>query len=340
MKLFGRWYILSLKAQLKRAEGYFAILLMIFVTLVFSHLQLPQKNNTAVGIYCEDQALAMELLTILETQNSIYQFTLETSEIQLKQKVLSSELECGFKLEADYKESFAKGNQREVVTYYCSGLTSKGEVAKETVYLALFKVQSASFIKANMDKIYKAPSEEVYETISNYENSYLNGTELFSVREEYVGEPAAVEMKKEGKTYPVWGSNLFILFLLIFFVRGDILAKERTGYPLILRRGERFLFCVARCLAAATGPAVVCLILGECFGEPLNGFLLLIFLAYSILWCQLLAMLLKKESRYYASFLAVMVLLIVLSPVYFDLSMLFPVAKILKVFTPVGVILW
>lgn len=349
MKSFIRNYRLLFKAQLKRIETWLSVAMILAVTGIFASMNLPDSDNLTVMVYCDDGKFLGDFVKLLEDSDSIYFFKQASSEEELKSAVTSGKAECGFVISEDYEQSFKKQKQKDVVTYYCSSFTTKGEVAKETVYLALFKVQSEIYLENNMDELYVNPSKDISGALSDTQRMYLEGDSLFRIEECYIETDreqtdvdSLLQGNVSGKTYPVSGTVAMILFVLIYLVVGDSRTKEKSGYALILNSRERMGFAFERTLAAVTIPAIIGLITMFLFNERSAGrvFLLLILLiVYGFLFCYFLSSFWKKDGSYFSGIIVLVLFSAVLCPVYIDFSIYAPVLKYICRILPVGLFL-
>lgn len=341
MKKFFQWYLLLGKAQLKRVETYAAVIAIAVLAFVVKAIQIPSADNLKVGIFCESPAQAVELIHVLKTEDSIYDFVLTNSLSELKDSVKRGEFECGFSLHADYKETFEKNRQDDICDYYCGSFTTKGEVAKETIYIALMKIRSAIYLDMSLSEIYKNPSEELRKKLNEMQEAYLNGDELLQIHEEVIESDADVSVKLEpNEPYPIQGSIALLLFVVMFLHVGEARAIEKNGYGVILRASEKISFALAKCLAAITIPFVFSLALIHFLGENPRGILevlyLLLFVLYAFLWCYFLYWVVRKESRYQTILVPALLLTILICPIYIEMANYFEVLKYVRLLFPTG----
>ena len=344
MRQACKWFPLLLKAQQKRPENWIACLAMIAVMFVIASLKLPDGANFGVGIYCEKPEYATEMQTLLNQNETVYDFKVYDSKERMKEEILNGTIECGFDIDASFKEKFAGKNQKDVITYYCSSYTTRGEVAKETLYVTLLKMQSEIFLQVAAPEIYEKPDAQLIEELQKQQEYYESSDALLAVRSEVIGDPDPETPKKYSayqELHPYMGSLAILLFLVIFLSVGDTLAKEKSGFPICLTAHERFIYACTKAFAAATVPGIVAFILACIFGEGnRNPFWillkLLLLLLVAFVFCYALARILRRENRYMASLLALLLAIAVMTTAYFDLSIMLPVIGILRWLLPVS----
>ena len=104
------------------------------------------------------------------------------------------------------------------VSYLCTPLTTKGEVARETFYAALFEVYGAQMLSARTEQLFGDDANAARDVLlANYEK-YLKGNEVFQVN---VEQTEAVETtEKEKQVFPLHGLVALFLFLIIYVEYG------------------------------------------------------------------------------------------------------------------------
>lgn len=256
---------------------------------------------------------------------------------------MSGTAECGFVIDAEYKSAFKKKVQADTVTYYCSSFTTKGEVAKETFYAELLKIQSDIFLEESLGQIYEEPVGGIND-IKNLQQELLSGDGLFNINECYI-EPAGTADNNSllgsntGRTNPESGTIALIIFALIYMVVGDSKAKEKSGYPAILNKSGKMVFTLARTLSAATIPVAVGYFAMIFFDSrsPLKVFVMMVLLiAYGFVFCYVIAASLRKAESYYSGLLVLVFASAVMCPIYIDFSIYVPVLNYICRILPVG----
>lgn len=347
MEKFVTWYCLLLKSHGKRPDTWLVLLGMICLTLLLFSVTLPDNSNTRVLVYCADGEFLSEVMDALAERESVFSFEEADSLEEARRQVISGQAECAFELRPDFRERLREMDVKGLVTYYAASFTTKGEVAKETLYAALLPMESEIFLELAAPVLYENADGELLSDLKERQQEYLEGTQIFTLEEigfledgEYEKEPL---LEAELKTQPVRGTLALFLFLFLFFSAGEIQSGEYSGFLLVLDRRKKLYFSLAYCLSAVTLPGIAAFFLlcsksgaADIFPELVR---FLFFIAYSVVWCIAVSSLLRTRERYLACAAALLLLNVLLCPVYMDASGYFPVIGYLRFFLPVGVYL-
>ena len=93
---------------------------------------MPQSDNVTVGIVETDGAHGKEVLEHLTQRESLFSFVMYDSKEALQEDVIAGKLECGFYFSNNFEKKFEHEKLKNSVSYLCTPLTTKGEVARET----------------------------------------------------------------------------------------------------------------------------------------------------------------------------------------------------------------
>ena len=106
-----------------------------------------------------------------------------SGEEELKNAVYRGEYDCGFVLPQSLDEAMADRDLTDSVTYIYSTATTKGMVAKESVYAVLFRFLSSELLKAESENgtLFEESSTEAAEAVLAANERYLGGDEIFTV---------------------------------------------------------------------------------------------------------------------------------------------------------------
>ena len=369
---FLKWYALLLKRALKRIDTYLAALAMVALVLVISSIHLPSVENVRVLVYAATEDDRAAIMQAVQENDHVFQFELAASEEAIKEAVISGEVECGFCLTPDFREVLARKEQRRIVNFYCSTLSTKSEVALESFYASLLTIASKEWLDASLADIYVDGAEkkaEISQALVDRQIELRESAALFYIVEETIaadgtviehaesgdGKLAGVDLSAaaeriEDRTQPIRGTVAIFVFLMIFLAIGRNLKTEQSGFAMYLSFGEKQLYRLAVALSAATVPTICGFIVLQVTGQVPGTFGVvpgtlgevfrwLLFLAYSIAWCILFALLLKKENRYMASLIAILLAIVAICPVYVYTATYVPVARYLQWILPVSVLL-
>lgn len=341
MEKFVTWYLLLLKSHGRRRDTWLAVFAMLSLTLLLSSVTLPGQDNTTVLLYCGDKALLSEVMDALSERESVFTFVEAESLAAVKQEVSAGRAECAFVLADDFRERLEGLELKGLVTYYAAVFTTKGEVAKETLYAALLPIESEVFLETAAPELYEAPDDELLALLKERQQEYLSGTQLFTVREIALsGSGADEEETQAAGAQPIRGMLAVFLFLFLFFSVGEIRHGAYGNFFAVLDGRGSLLFSVAYGLSAVTLPgAAAFLILWGTGGFASffpELFRLLFLIAYSVVWCLAVSFFLRSKERYPACTAALLLLNVLLCPVYLDLSAYFPVIGYLRALLPAG----
>lgn len=188
----------------------------------------------------------------------------------LQEDVIAGKLECGFYFSNNFEKKFEHEKLKNSVSYLCTPLTTKGEVARETFYAALFEVYGAQMLSARTEQLFGDDAKAACDVLlANYEK-YLKGNEVFQVN---VEQTEAVETtEKEKQVFPLHGLVALFLFLNLFVEYGRRFeagsGKPYLALPAPLGQG----FQMMGLLAAGTVPAVAGLVLLLCSRRAADSF--------------------------------------------------------------------
>ena len=124
----------------------------------------------------------------------------------------------GFYFSNNFEKKFEHEKLKNSVSYLCTPLTTKGEVARETFYAALFEVYGAQMLSARPAQLFGDDANAARDVLlANYEK-YLKGNEVFQVNVEQT--EAVQTTEKEKQVFPLHGLVALFLFLIIYVEYG------------------------------------------------------------------------------------------------------------------------
>ena len=227
-----------MKARLKRGTSLLLLASMFFVVWFAGQISMPQSDNVTVGIVETDGTHGKEVLEHLTQRESLFSFVMYDSKEALQEDVIAGKLECGFYFSNNFEKKFEHEKLKNSVSYLCTPLTTKGEVARETFYAALFEVYGAQMLSARTEQLFGDDANAARDVLlANYEK-YLKGNEVFQVN---VEQTEAVETtEKEKQVFPLHGLVALFLFLIIYVEYGRRFdagsGKPYLALPAPLRR--------------------------------------------------------------------------------------------------------
>ena len=331
-------YLLLLKKQCLHPSGWIAILLMVFLTVIFARVAVPKSDNNIVFLYGTAD-YAINVIETLKTDTSGFDFRVADDEDEVIDEVRSGRAECGFIFADDMGERVSNGDTKECIRFITSSYTMKGNAAKELVYAAVFKSYSFDLAIKNADNI-GFKDEVQKETAFGMAEMYRGNEKVFSTQTEYVETGDSGEDEKN-KTMPVHG--LIGMILVIEMLLADAETKRGKGKALAgaLPAGDRGWYAILNKLAMITVPAVCGFILMRIL-EPGIGWgvdivLLALFLFTGILWSGIISAIIKRDETVMYVCLVLIAASFVLAPILWDTSGYLPFARILRLFIPNGI---
>lgn len=239
------------------------------------------------------------------------------------------------------EKKFEHEKLKNSVSYLCTPLTTKGEVARETFYAALFEVYGAQMLSARTEQLFGDDANVARDVLlANYEK-YLKGNEVFQVN---VEQTEAVETtEKEKQVFPLHGLVALFLFLIIYVEYGRRFdagsGKPYLALPAPLGEG----FQMMGLLAAGTVPAVAGLVLLLCSGES-RGLLreisaMILLLAACIVWIWIVGKWIQNLTSFTSHMFLLVLINLVFCPVLVDIAAFIPALKFVRYLCPVGIYL-
>lgn len=339
---FFYWYFLQLKAWLKRGTSLLLLASMFFVVWFAGQISMPQSDNVTVGIVETDGAHGKEVLQHLTQRESLFSFVMYDSKEALQEDVIAGKLECGFYFSNNFEKKFEHEKLKNSVSYLCTPLTTKGEVARETFYAALFEVYGAQMLSARTEQLFGDDANAARDVLLANNEKYLKGNEVFQVD---VEQTEAVETtEKEKQVFPLHGLVALFLFLNLFVEYGRRF-EAGSGKPYLALPapfGEEFQ--MLGLLAAGTVPAVAGLVLLLCSGES-RGLLreisaMILLLAACIVWIWIVGKWIQNLTGFTSSIFLLVLINLLFCPVFVDIAAFIPALKFVRYLCPVGIYLW
>ena len=148
---YGKWIRMTGKRQLKKPSFYLFLVGVLFLLYLVQNMILPSAKNTRIGIFAENGIYAEKTKEALLHQEGGLAFVEVSGEEELKNAVYRGEYDCGFVLPQSLDEAMADRDLTDSVTYIYSTASTKGMVAKESVYAVLFRFLSSELLKAESE---------------------------------------------------------------------------------------------------------------------------------------------------------------------------------------------
>ena len=173
------------KAFLKHREPWVLLATLILLFFVFKNITLPTVDNTRIGVVTYDSYRASDTVSMLEDTSRVYEVVRYEDEESLKKDVRSGDIECGFIFNEDFDRLVEKGRTRGRIGYVYSPYTTKGLVAKESLFAAFLKNYSNDILEEDYPKMFgnqdESLKEEIMELLRDRNAYYIDSNEIFEV---------------------------------------------------------------------------------------------------------------------------------------------------------------
>lgn len=336
------WYQLQLKAWLKRGTSLLLLAAMLLVVWLAGQISIPQSDNVTVGVVSTEGAHGKEVLEHLKERESIFSFVEYDSRETLLADLVAGKLECGFYFSQNFEKKFEHEKLKNSVSYVCTPLTTKGEVARETFYAALFEVYGRQMLSARAEQLFGENASVAESTLLENNEKYLAGSEVFQVN---VEQTKAVENVRNTaqKVFPIHGLVAVFLFFIMFveygrrFDAGE--GKPYLALPAPMGDG----FQIMGLLAAGTVPAVLGTVMvcssGESRGFIIEVTAMCLLLVICALWIAFAGKWIRSMTGFTSQMFLLLLINLVFCPVFVDISAYIPAFEIVRCLFPTGLYL-
>ena len=146
-------------------------------------ISVDKSNTDVVERYADDfrWQFGEKIVDKLDTKDRIFNVKIYEDVDELKSDILSGKTECGFIFADDFDEMVEKRKLKKTVTYISSIYTTKGEIAKETVYGAFLDNYSEYILEDEYEKIFGEKNDEVMSELLELNALYKESSSIFTV---------------------------------------------------------------------------------------------------------------------------------------------------------------
>lgn len=336
------WYQLQLKAWLKRGTSLLLLAAMLLVVWLAGQISIPQSDNVTVGVVSTEGAHGKEVLEHLKQRESIFSFVEYDSRETLLEDLVAGKLECGFYFSQNFEKKFEHEKLKNSVSYVCTPLTTKGEVARETFYAALFEVYGRQLLSARAEQLFGENASAAESTLLENNEKYLAGSEVFQVN---VEQTKAVETVRNTaqKVFPIHGLVAVFLFFIMFVEYGRRFDAGEGNPYLALPAPMGDGFQIIGLLAAGTVPAVLGTVMvcssGESRGVLIEVTAMCLLLVICALWIAFAGKWIRSMTGFTSQMFLLLLINLVFCPVFVDISAYIPAFEIVRCLFPTGLYL-
>lgn len=340
MERYVTWYILQLKAWCRKKTCWLQIAGMCLLLAIVMSIAIPAQNNCFVGI-CNIQGHdAEKMVNILEDSDSIFEFRRYTDEAEMRQDILSGKIECGFSFSEDFQEKLGTLDVENCLSYIETSFSTKGKVARETVYTAFLQILGEQILKESLDDIYGSYDEELLKELLAKNQEYLDSDQVFQIKEQRV-ETVANGSTSSDQTYPIQGLIGLFLFGIMFLEHGRKFEPEKRRVLAVLTPKEQCIFQVLGSFAVVSIAAFVGLIWIFCSsasrGTGIEILFMVLYLLYCWLWIWVIGRLFQSQTTFMVWTVTMIVIQMLICPVFIDLSVYIQALDYIKYLFPLGI---
>lgn len=349
-----------LKLQQKRILKNipFLLLLLLFPLCLFllsRSFNKAEDSRIAVGLcLATDDSLAQTTCEkLVNGTDSLFTFSMVTSENDLIKKIRSNQLECGYFFHKNLGEELDRSHLKNLITVYVSENTTCTGILNELVYANLFEEYSLSLLLESLTAAghlpFTAQEAEDFllppvteEDVEKYYRSHLTDNSTFRFDIRFVSGTDTLSSDQTGivsATTPLF-RGLASLFLLLcgFLALLTVYQDEKNGLYAKLYGVKRILYPRFAQLTYLLPAGISCLL-----GLALSGSVthwgkeivaLLCYLAVLLLFYTILGTLIRNHTVLCAAFPMVLLCTLVFTPVIADLTAFFPWLKAIRYALP------
>ena len=336
---YGKWIRMTGKRQFKKTSFYLLLIGVLFLLYLVQNTILPGVKNTRVGIFAENGICAEKAKEVLLQQEGGLTFVEASGEEELKDAVYRGEYDCGFLLPQSLDEAMTDRDLRDSVTYIYSTVTTKGMVAKESVYAVLFRFLSSELLKTESENgtLFEESSTGAAEAVLAANERYLGGDEIFTVNFVDAGDADPAESvdaagKESGvdTAAGVLGSCVFAAALCCgryrFGTEYETIGRKLPGRT---REMIRFLQILIPLFWLSVPLTIVFAVMqNKSVLSLIPSMALLVIL--SALWAFFFSFCFHSEQKYLCGILGVLIVSVLVTPVFFDLSVYVPAVGVVR----------
>ena len=336
----------------------FLLLLLLFPLCLFllsRSFHKAEDSRIAVGLCLgtEDSLAETVCKKLVNGSDSLFSFSMVSSEEDLIKKVQSNRLECGYFFQKELGEELDQSHLKNLITVYVSENTTCTGILNELVYANMFEEYSLSLLQESLTNAGHLPFTELDAeefslppvTESDVEEHYRshltdNSTFRFDIQFVSGGDTlSAGQTDITSATTPLF-RGLTSLFLLLcgFLALLTSYQDEKNGLYAKLYGAKRILYPRIAQIAYLLPAGISCLL-----GLALSGAVtdlgkeliaLLCYLVTLLLFYTVLGTLIRNHTMLCAAFPMILLCTLVFTPVIADLTAFFPWLKAIRYVLP------
>ncbi len=336
----------------------FLLLLLLFplcLLLLSRTFDQSEDSRIAVGLCLDtEDSLAQTVCEKLVTgTDSLFVFSLLSSEEDLIKSVQNNQLECGYFFQKELGTELDRSHLKNLITVYVSENTTCMGILNELVYANLFEEYSLSLLQESLTDAGHLPFTEhdaeefslppITDTdVEEHYRSHLTDNSTFRFDIQFVSGTENISSDYAGiasATTPLF-RGLAALFLLLcgFLALLTAYQDEKNGLYVRLHGIKRILYPRIALLTYLLPSGISCIL-----GLALSGTAvdwskeltaLLFYLAALLVFYTLLGALIRNHTMLCAAFPMILLCTLIFTPVIADLTAFFPWLKVVRYALP------
>lgn len=334
------WYILQLKAEMKRKTWWIIPAAMIAVALLVSQMRIPNGENVSVGLCLAEDPMAEAIAARLSQRESVFEFIVFEKESELRKALETAEIDSGFLFSEEFEEKVKKGCSKELITFLRTPFSAKGTVAKETLYAVFLEKYGEEILLDGRKEIYEEDRKDLVPFLLERNAEYLKSEEFFRTEVEAIPVQETSDKEELTDIYPIQGIMGIFLFVLLWMTFGRRFEGNGRRICLALDRKRQKRFEYLGYLAAVTIPSVtgigVVMAVGESRGVVIELFRMFLLVFIGALWVSIVGGWFRSSMALSAWVLAFVVIQLVLCRVLINISAYLPAVDYIKYLFPLG----
>lgn len=336
----------------------FLLLLLLFPLCLFllsRSFDRTADSRIPVGLCLttEDSLAETVCEKLVNGTDSLFAFSMVSSEEDLIKKVQSNQLECGYFFQKDLGNELDLSHLKNLITVYVSENTTCTGILNELVYANLFEEYSLSLLQESLSEAghlpFTEPDAEEFslppvteKDVEEHYRSQLANNSTFRFDIQFVSGGDTLSSGQAGiasATTPMF-RGLASLFLLLcgFLALLTAYRDEKNGLYAKLYGAKRVLYPRLALLTYLLPAGISCLLALALSGAVTDWgkelIALLCYLAVLLLFYTILGTVIQNHTILCAAFPMILLCTLVFTPVIADLSAFFPWLKAIRYVLP------
>ncbi len=336
----------------------FLLLLLLFplgMLCLSRTFHTTEDSRIAVGLCLDTKDSLAETVCekLANGTDSLFSFSLVSSEEDLIKKVQGNQLECGYLFQKELGEELDRSHLKNLITVYVSENTTCTGILNELVYANLFEEYSLSLLQKSLTEAGHLPFTEqeaeefslppvTEEDVEEHYRSQLANNSTFRFDIQFVSGTDTISDRQAGiasATTPLF-RGLASLFLLLcgFLALLTAYQDEKNGLYAKLYGAKRILYPRLAQITYLLPAGISCLLSLALSGVVIDWgkelVALLCYLVALLFFYAILSTVIRNHTMLCAAFPMILLCTLVFTPVIADLTAFFPWLKAIRYVLP------